>query len=403
MHEFLTTVRVQHLERFQPDSMYHGSRVVFHSLKAMRILYDHQVFSLQDTGGISRYHYELIRNLQFLEGVRIEALLGGNASVLPFTHLRDARTRITAWKTSIAPSYARYAINEALLSLVVPLRGTFDVYHPTLNRIMPSVRRRRIVVTQHDCTHERFPHLFRNPDAFLRTKRKILSQADAILCVSESSRRDLLHFYDLDETKTHVVYHGFSPLQEGPPAEPRSPAPVDPYLLYVGSRTEYKNFMLLLEAFALSGLAAEYHLIAVGGGPPSTQELARVSQLGVTGRVRLVPRANDQTLAGLYRNASLFVYPSLYEGFGFPPLEAMSLGCPVLANDTSSLPEICGEAAFYFSSQEAVDLAKSLAAVLADASGLNQKRKLGYERVRLYDWSRTARRTLQVYAGCAPG
>jgi glycosyltransferase involved in cell wall biosynthesis len=370
----------------------------------MRILYDHQVFSLQDTGGISRYHYELTRSLQAFEEVRIEVLMGSNASVFPFVTLRDARTKVMTWKTLTKAGYARYVINEVVCSLVAPLRGVFDVYHPTLNRIMPAVRGQRIVMTQHDCTHERFPHLFRNTDAFMRAKRQILRRADAIVCVSESSRRDLLHFYDLDEKKTYVIYHGFSPLVPTPLSpvdEPRSATSGSPYLLYVGSRTEYKNFMLLLEAFALSGLAEDYRLVAVGGGAGSAEEEARISKFGVAGRVSLIPRADDQTLADLYRNASLFVYPSMYEGFGFPPLEAMSLGCPVLANRTSSLPEICGEAAFYFQSQDAAELSAALMATLQDTAGLGEKRKLGYEQVRLYDWSRTARRTLEVYTGCS--
>ncbi len=364
----------------------------------MRILYDHQVFSLQDTGGISRYHYELAKQLRSFDELQIEVFMGGNASVFPFTSLRNAQTRVTAWTTSTKPNYARYAINEAVLSLAAPLRGVFDVYHPTLNRVIPAVRRRRMVVTQHDCTHERFPHLFRNTDAYLRLKRKILSQADAILCVSEYSRRDLLHFYDLDEKKTSVVHHGLSPLAGAPQMEQRS-CPVDaPYLLYVGSRTEYKNFMLLLRAFALSGLAQDYRLLAVGGRPSSAEEQAKISRLGVEGRGILMSRASDPALADLYRHASLFVYPSLYEGFGFPPLEAMSLGCAVLANRTSSLPEICGEAAFYFYSQDAAELSNVLVSTLEDQRGLRERRKLGYERVGLYDWSRTARRTLEVYA-----
>jgi glycosyltransferase involved in cell wall biosynthesis len=369
----------------------------------MRILYDHQVFSLQDTGGISRYHYELVRGLQAFRDVQIELLIGGNASVFPFPTLRNARTRVIGWKTRTRPDYARYAINEALLSILAPLRGVADIYHPTLNRAMPAVRHRRIVVTQHDCTHERFPHLFRNTDAFIRIKRKILSRADAIVCVSESSRQDLLHFYDLDEAKTQVVHHGFSPLREALSPEsnaPRSSAPKAPYLLYVGSRTEYKQFLFLLQAFAMSGLAEDYLLVAVGGGPSSAEEEVTISQLGMTGRVCLIPRASDPALADLYRNAALFVYPSLYEGFGFPPLEAMSLGCPVLANRTSSLPEICGEAAFYFKSQDPAELADALTATLADEDGLREKRRLGYEQVKLYDWSTTARRTLEIYAGC---
>jgi glycosyltransferase involved in cell wall biosynthesis len=366
----------------------------------MHILYDHQVFSLQDTGGISRYHYELAKNLQMLEKVQIDLLMGGNASVYPFGRLRRPGTRVLSWKTRTQPGYPRFALNEGLLSLVAPSRGLVDIYHPTLNRIMPAVRRHRIVVTQHDCTHERFPNLFRNTDAFIRAKRDILSSADAIICVSECSRRDLLHFYDVDEARTHVVHHGFSPLESSP--EP-VPGKTGPYLLYVGSRTEYKNYSLLLQAFARSGLSQHFRLVTVGGGPYSAEEEATLTQLRLGDKVCLITSVSDAGLAALYRNASLFVYPSLYEGFGFPPLEAMSLGCPVLANRTSSLPEICGDAAFYFETGDAGELAQILRAALDDMDGLQAKRAAGYEQVRRYNWSEAARKTLEIYAACLSG
>ncbi len=361
----------------------------------MRILYDHQVFSLQDAGGASRYHFELIRNLQGLGEVAIELLIGLNASVMPFGSLQQAQTRVFGRQTALKPGVTRYAMNELFSLAMAPLRGTVDIYHPTLYRALPWVRRRRVVVTHHDCIHERFPNLFRNAASIVKTKRKLFAQADAIICVSESSRRDLLHFYDVAETKTHVVYHGFSPL----------PLPVDsrgdsgkPYLLYVGSRAGYKNFALLLEAFSLSGLAGDYALLAVGGGPFTPEEKARIESLKLDGSVTVVPRADDATLARAYRDAALFVYPSLYEGFGFPPLEAMSLGCPVLVNQTSSLPEICGDAAFYFvATADAGELSRCLASILADDSGRAMKRELGQRRVRLYDWNRAAHQTLDVY------
>jgi glycosyltransferase involved in cell wall biosynthesis len=252
-----------------------------------------------------------------------------------------------------------------------------------------------VVVTHHDCIHERFPSLFSNANSIVGSKRKLFAQADAIICVSESSRKDLLHFYDVAEGKTHVVHHGFSPL----------PLPVDvpssqagPYLLYVGSRAGYKNFGLLLEAFSHSGLAGDYRLLAVGGGSFTPEEKARIASLRLDCSVTVVPKADDATLARAYRDAALFVYPSLYEGFGFPPLEAMSLGCPVLVNQTSSLPEICGDAAYYFDAAgDAGELSQSLTSILAEDRGRGTKRELGERRVRLYDWNRTAHQTLGVY------
>jgi glycosyltransferase involved in cell wall biosynthesis len=367
----------------------------------MRILYDHQVFSLQDAGGASRYHYELIRNIQASNEVEIELLMGLNASVMPFAGLDRGRTNVLGRRTGIKPGMPRYATNELFSSLVAPFQGRFDIYHPTLYRALPWVRRRRVVVTHHDCTHERFPQLFSNAASIVNSKRKLFAQADAILCVSASSQSDLLHFYPVAEKKTHVVPHGFSPLHLPPDAAARENDP--PYLLYVGSRAGYKNFLLLLKAFARSGLAGGYRLHAVGGGEWTAEEQATIASLGISGCTTLIPKADEAALAHAYRNAALFVYPSLYEGFGFPPLEAMSLGCPVLVNRTSSLPEVCGEAAFYFDSSDADALSQILVSTLGNSEALKAKRQLGEQRVRLFDWTRSARSTLDVYRAVLNG
>jgi glycosyltransferase involved in cell wall biosynthesis len=369
----------------------------------MRILYDHQVFSLQDAGGASRYHFELIRNLQALDGVAMEVLIGLNSSVMPFATLQQPRTRVFSRSTGMKPGLPRYAINEVLSAGLAPLRGKVDIYHPTLYRALPWVRRRRVVVTHHDCIYERFPHLFPNAASIVATKRKLFAHADAIICVSASSQRDLLHFYDVAEIKTHVVHHGFTPLQPGPGSAPDTMETIAPYLLYVGSRAGYKNFGLLLQAFARSGLAADYRLLSVGGGVLTGEEEQQIASLQLAGSVTVLPKAEDATLARAYRGAALFIYPSLYEGFGFPPLEAMSMGCPVLVNRTSSLPEVCGDAAFYFDASGPAELSRSLTSILNDKSGLAMKRRLGEQQVKFYDWRRSAHRTLDVYRAVLNG
>jgi glycosyltransferase involved in cell wall biosynthesis len=363
------------------------------TVNPLRILYDHQVFSLQDAGGASRYYFELIRNLQNLDEIGVEVLLGLNGSVMPFSSLQRARTRVSCRRTTMKPGLTRYAINELLSAVAAPLRGQVDIYHPTLYRALPWVWRRGVVVTHHDCIHERFPHLFPNAASIVASKRKLFAQADAIICVSASSQHDLLHFYDVAQDKTHVIHHGFVPLGAVQSGVETSA----PYLLYVGSRASYKNFGLLLEAFSRSGLAGYYRLLVVGGGAFSSQEQEQIASLQLAGSIDLVSKADEATLAGAYREAALFVYPSLYEGFGFPPLEAMSVGCPVLVNRTSSLPEICGDAVFYFDSSDPEQLAQRLQSIVEDKQGLADKRKLGEEQVKLYDWSRCAHSTLAVY------
>lgn len=369
----------------------------------MRVLYDHQAFSLQDAGGVSRYHYELIRNFPTLSDLQIELLMGANASVLPFPELRNSQTKVLGWRTRIRPGYLRYAINESMYAVVTPIRGKLDIYHTMLYRAIPFVRRSRLVVTHHDCTHERFPQMFHNASFVIKRKRELFSRADAIICVSESSRRDLLNFYDVEEEKTHVVHHGFSPLQVEPSSAKPAEVSPNPYLLYVGSRSQYKNFGLLLEAFACSGLSGEFRLMVVGGGAFSTDEQARISRLGLGNHITLAPKAGDALLAAAYSNAALLVYPSLYEGFGFPPLEAMSLGCPVLVYRSSSLPEVCGDAAFYFDTPEPDELSRVLVSTLEHDEELARKRRQGTQQVKLYDWGRTARSTLEVYRALSNG
>jgi glycosyltransferase involved in cell wall biosynthesis len=370
---------------------------LFASGRPVSIFYDHQVFSLQDAGGVTRYQYELVRNLQLGTDVQIAVLMGLNASVMPLQELSNAQTRILSSRTGLRPGYLRYAMNETISAVLSPALGRFDIYHVMLYRAIPLLRRRRLVVTHHDCTHERFPHLFRNASFIMERKRKLFSRADAIICVSESSRRDLLHFYNVEENKTQVIHHGFSPLSVESSAAQDNGIPNAPYLLYVGLRARYKNFLLLLEAFSRSGLAGDFQLVVIGGGAFSVEEQAKISLLGIANHIRHIPKAGEATLAHAYRNASLFVYPTLYEGFGFPTLEAMSLGCPILVHRTSSLPEVCGDAAFYFDTANTEELSGALVSTLQDSEGIAMKRRLGEQRVRLYDWSQSAESTLAVY------
>src|SRR5262249_48459972 len=138
------------------------------------------------------------------------------------------------------------------------------------------------------------------------------------------------------------------------------------YLLYVGARGRYKNFGGLLTAFHDSGLHRSFDLFALGGGPPTDAEKATIAKLGITDAVIVIPRASDEFLSAAYAGATLFVYPSFNEGFGLPPLEAMSLNCPVLASQVSAIPEICGDAPFYFDPHDQDAFAHELLRAVSD-------------------------------------
>jgi glycosyltransferase involved in cell wall biosynthesis len=367
----------------------------------MRILYDHQVFSLQNAGGASRYYYELMRSFAGASDVRTELWLGINRTAYPFRQLSGKQTHVVGCGGLLDRGSLRYAANELLSNALAPVVGKFDVYHPTLYRRMPMVRTRRIVTTHHDCAHERFPDLFPSVKQIIRAKRRLYAQADAIICVSESSRRDLLYFYNLDRAKTRVIHHGLHRLPGSITAAVELRARVSTeYLLFVGSRAPYKNFNNLLRAFRATGLHKAMTLLAVGGGPLTTEEQAVAQELELGRSLVVIPQLSDTLLAEAYAAARLFVCPSWCEGFGFPPLEAMAAGCPALVSNTSCLPEICRDAPFYFNPQDQGSLEQALLEAANDESARQRAKERGTQVAAEYSWQRCADRTLALYREC---
>jgi glycosyltransferase involved in cell wall biosynthesis len=361
----------------------------------VRIAVDHQVTSLQDAGGMSRYHYELARQLRNRENISLDLLLGGESSVLPFAGLQGEGVRVESWKSRVRPGYPRYAMNALWTTAVAPLRGRYDIYHATYQRREPAIRHRALVATHHDATQERFPELFHNAEAIHARKRQLYQRADIVICVSESARRDLVEIYGVDESRTRVVHHGVTSVANE--ATERLDDEGQPYVLYVGSRSAYKNFLALVRAFAAAGPARDMRLVVAGGGAWSAEEHAAITGLQLERRILLLPRVDEARLGGLYSAAALFVYPSLYEGFGLPPLEAMSAGCPALVSRSSSLPEICGDAAHYFDPAIEGALEQELERLLGDAVLLRAKVDAGRAWVERYTWETAAQGTLAAY------
>lgn len=367
----------------------------------MRVLYDHQLFSLQDAGGGSRYFYELMKFMAAAPGVQMELLLGMSDSVHSFRSLASERTKVSALGGALRPGIWRYIVNEVYTNAVAPFRGRMDVYHSTLYRSVPLVRARRIVATHHDCVQEKFPQLFPDVGKIRRAKKRLYQQADAIICVSEASRKDLLAFYNVDAAKTRVIHHGIASM-----ARCRSAADElqnhlrRPYILFVGSRAAYKNFVALLQAFHDTGANTSLDLLVLGGGSLTREETALIGELKLSDSITSLPIVSDDILAEAYAGACLFVYPSLCEGFGFPPLEAMSVGCPVLASHTSSIPEVCLDAPIYFDPQDQASFNAALLVAINDEQARRQAIEKGSKVVSQYSWKKCGDQTLALYYEC---
>jgi glycosyltransferase involved in cell wall biosynthesis len=232
-------------------------------------------------------------------------------------------------------------------------------------------------------------------DTVPANKRASIQRADKIICISENTKRDLLHFYPEVEDRTVVTLLGFDPQVARDsvmvPPHPR------PYLLYVGMRMNYKNFHGLIAAFAASkALRENFDVICVGSGPFSPHERERLEEAGVADRF-FQHAADDLELQSFYQHAQVFVYPSLYEGFGIPPLEAMAADCPVVCLRASSLPEVCGDAAEYADGDDPDLLKAAIERVAFSAERASELRVLGRARLKLFSWRECARRTSEVY------
>jgi glycosyltransferase involved in cell wall biosynthesis len=364
----------------------------------VRILYDHQVFSLQNAGGASRYYYELMKYLATVPEVETELLLGINGTVYPFRELDPAKARVAGFAEWLPPGSLRYFTNEAWSNLVAPWRGKVDVYHATLYLRMPAVRARQVVATHHDCTHERFPELFPDVKKIFWARKRLFSQVDKIICVSESCRQDLLRFYNVDPARTCVVHHGLTRLPRSPQAAAQLRAQMRrDYLLYVGMRAAFKNFDGLLQAFHDGGLGDSFDLLVLGGQPLTSAEKKRIALLGLTDCVVSLPAVSDELLAEAYAGARLFVYPSLNEGFGFPPLEAMSLDCPVLASQIPAVTEVCHNAPLYFDPADQGSFQRELLRAVSDEKARAAAIQQGREVAAQYRWEKCGAQTLAVY------
>jgi glycosyltransferase involved in cell wall biosynthesis len=367
----------------------------------MRILYDHQVFSLQNVGGASRYFYELMKFLADVHDVETELMMGMSGTVYPFQSLPHSRARVTQLPQWLPPGMLRYVANESMGNLAALAGGKVDIYHLTLYMRMPMVRAHRRVATLHDCTQERLPHLFPEVKKIVWARKKLVAEMDVIICVSESSRNDLMEFYGVDPARIRVIYHGVSPLARSPAAaETLREQTRREYLLYVGMRASFKNFDGMLRAFYETGLKDSMDLLVLGGGPLTEDENQLIEKWKLGDSIITMPTVSDGMLAEAYAGATLFVYPSWNEGFGFPPLEAMTLGCPVLATNRSSVPEVCYDAPFYFDPADQESFNSTLLRAVHDKEARKQAVERGREVVTKYSWQRCGQETLALYRDC---
>ena len=382
------------LIRLWPDINKLGTVADFRLL-FMHIYYDYQIFALQKVGGISRYFIELANRLPrcfpeikttVLAPVHINGYLGSSS-----VDTIGRKVPIFPGKHHILPS-VNFSASRFLLKKLSP-----DIFHETYySGQSQSVSVPRIL-TVYDMIHERFPEQFQGPDLVIPSlKAAAVARADHLITISHKTREDLIQLLEVSPEKITVIPLASSfaePLQEVETQKINKP-----YLLYVGLRQGVKNFSTLLSAYCHSKLLRSgFDLLCVGGGRFTSSELQAIQKNGLGKQVKQV-QASDALLATLYSQATLFVYPSLYEGFGLPLLEAMRCGCPVVCSKTSSMPEIAGDAALYFDPISEDEMRTVIEDTVQSQNTLTTLQASGYKREKLFSWERCVEQTAELYS-----
>jgi len=358
--------------------------------------------AIQQQGGIGRYVEELARSVaQELAGEELRLFSSDPRRTPPRPPLDTlARTDhprpAKLWRASVA--LATW-IGRPMDGVV----GPGDVFHAT-DHVLPPFRRKASVFTLYDLTHLVAPETQTAPNReFLRAMiPRFLKNADLVVAISESTRLGALEHYDLAPSKIRTVLLG----------TPRGMEPVAPalrdevrrrlglpqrYFLCVATFEPRKNHALLFRALAeLDDPSARLVLVGKRGWKHEDMQQA-LARSGVAEQVMILENVANADLPAIYSGAELFLFPSLYEGFGFPILEAMACGTPVLASNASSLPEVAGGAARLLPTDDASAWAAAIRELRDDAAAGDTMRRRGLERARELTWERTARATLALY------
>lgn len=356
---------------------------------------------MQRYGGISRYFYELINNLSKNNEVNVNLFEGFHINEYEFYKEKDNFGLYRGFRT---PSFKGTVQLFDKLNYIW-FRRTYDdfsnlnIFHPTYYRQdIYKFKKSCVIITVYDMIHELFKDKVEKEDKTSQAKRFSIDSADSIICISENTKKDLINIYDISKEKVKVVYLANSLTPNGIIEYKQLQERYNiqkPYILYVGERGGYKNFSLLLEVYR-NNFSGFLDLVCFGGGKFTQNELQKIKNNDLSDKI-IHLNGSDNILASLYKNAFCFVYPSLYEGFGIPPLEAMAMGCPVIASNVSSIPEVVEDAGILFNPYSEESLTSSLELLLNNESKRRQLIQDGFKREQMFNWNRVTKETLDIY------
>jgi glycosyltransferase involved in cell wall biosynthesis len=366
----------------------------------MKVLLDPQIFISQKFGGISRLFVEVWKNSVSNNEIDIKCPLiysenyhlneSGLEPKNMFTVLHKFNFKGSG---RIKDFLKSFSIKKAKKNLKAQ---QFDVFLSTYYDpyFLDHLNDKPFVLTVYDMIHEIFPEHFSLDTKTIPQKKLLIEKADKIIAISKQTKKDLLKFYpNISPAKVDIVYLSQTIIDNGTSIAGQLPSN---FILFVGNRGGYKNFRLLAEtAVPFLKKDQSLHIVCAGGGKLSGQEIKMLEGLGIRNNV-MQREYKDSELASIYKAAKMFVFPSAYEGFGIPTLEAMKCGCPVILADSSCMPEIGSEAAMYFESDNASSLENAIDRMLKDESLRKEFVQKGFKRANEFSWENTAKGYFKV-------
>ncbi len=341
--------------------------------------------------GVSLYTLNLLREFYKSAGEKIQFVI-----YLRKSPLSDLPSQNEYFKYIVIPGSVAWS--QVFFPAYLATHKKPDVLFCPAHYI-PRFSSVKTVVTIHDVAYFYYPEEFLKKDLYKLKNwtSYALNRSSKVIAVSENTKKDIIKFYETPEQKIEVIHNGFN-ITSSVETPEEVKLPTSPYLLYVGTLQPRKNVVKLIEAFSsLKKEHADLKLYLVGKKGWLYDEIyVRVTQLNLQDDVVFTGYVTDGEKNALYKHAQAYVLPSLYEGFGNPPLEAMSAGCPAIVSNNSSLPEVCGDACVYFDPNDTIDMAKKIDEVLSNNELRASLKAKGLQRVKEFSWKKCADETLNV-------
>jgi glycosyltransferase involved in cell wall biosynthesis len=365
--------------------------------------------ALTQGGGIGRYTRELVQALAAVDDTNQYRLFSAKPpTILPVPHPLPQGNHVIHRPAPLDERWLYRLWYRLRLPLPVQwVTGQLDLFHSP-DFVLPPVNGRiPTLLTVHDLSFIHYPHVF--PERLVSYLNQVvpwsIGRASHILADSEATRQDLLSIWQVPLEKITVLYSGvherFQPVEDvAMVTAVRQKYRLHdwPYILSVGTLQPRKNYQMLIRAFAPLANKLPHHLVISGGkGWLYDEMLAEVARQGLTGRVHFIGFVADADLPTLYSEADLFVFPSLYEGFGLPLLEAMGCGTAVITSNSSSLPEVAGKAAYQLPPQDQPAWTEAMHTLLSNPGQRSQLVQAGFEQARAFSWQKSAHQLLKIY------